>query len=214
MFIHLSRLAGIAVAFMCLSLPVFAQTAEDGGEKKEEGTLPIESNWSGLSPSLYSRGDQTFVIALGTTIPLTFYGDSGSIDSQLSVGGLGSLNYNYYLSPNFALGGEVNGMFSGTVGGNVLFMVPFGVKATWHFIKSPFEFPLSLTLGGASQSYLDGNYFGLFIKPAAAAYWRFNPDWSFGINTAWWWLPQWTNNQATTVYGNFLELTLAARYHF
>jgi hypothetical protein len=104
-------------------------------------------------------------------------------------------------------------MFAATKGENVLFIVPMGLRIGYQFILGRFEFPLSLMVGGAPQKELDFGYFGLFLKPAASIFWRFNPDWSFGLNTAYWWVPQWPKN-GPDVYGNFLELTLSARYHF
>jgi hypothetical protein len=102
-------------------------------------------------------------------------------------------------------------MFAQTLAKNYLFVVPIGLRAGYQFIAGRFEFPLSLMVGFAPQKYLEDGYFGFFMKPAVSAFWRFNPDWSFGVKTAWWWVPQWAEN---TVYGNFLEITLSARYHF
>lgn len=208
MSIRIAKRAAAAALLIAAAAALSAQDAEGS-----EG-LPIESDWGGARPTLYSKGDQTFVISLGTIFPTVFYGESGSIDSNLETGGTGSLNYNYFINPNVALGGELGGMFAGTLGKNMLYIVPFGFRATYQFLAGRFEFPISLTLGGASQSYLTDDYFGLFLKPAAAAYWRFNPDWSFGLNAAWWWVPQWVEEGGKDVHGNFVELTLAARYHF
>jgi hypothetical protein len=76
-----------------------------------------------------------------------------------------------------------------------------------------FEFPLTLMIGAAPQRYLEKGYFGLIIKPAASAFFRFNADWSFGLNAQWWILPQWPANGKDAT-GNFLELSLSALYHF
>jgi hypothetical protein len=94
----------------------------------------------------------------------------------------------------------------------MLYIVPFGARIGYQFLFQRFEFPVSLMLGGAAQMYLERGYFGPIAKPAAAAYWRFSPDWSFGFNCAWWVVPQWPRNRHT-VYGNFVELTMSARYH-
>jgi hypothetical protein len=180
-----------------------------------EGQAPIASDWTGTDPFLYAAGDQTFSIDLGPVLPLFFVdGKGGTIANKLSVGGAGSLSYDYYLTPQFAVGGEFAGMFAGTLGQNMLFMMPFGVKGTYHFLAKSFEFPLSLLIGAVNSGHLGNNYFGLFVKPSAAAYYRYSADWSFGLNAAYWWAPQWMDTPETSVYGNFLELTLAARYHF
>jgi hypothetical protein len=109
------------------------------------------------------------------------------------------------------MGGELGLMFIGTRGENTLLMVPMGGRIGYQFILGRFEFPLSFMIGGVPQQYLELNYFGLFLKGDASVFWRFNPSWSFGLTTAWWFVPQWSSH---TVVGNFIELTLAARYHF
>jgi hypothetical protein len=105
-------------------------------------------------------------------------------------------------------------MFAGTLEKNMYYAVPFGVRAGYQFLWGRFEFPVNLFLGAVPQKYRDKGYFGLILKPGASAFWRFNADWSFGLNLAWWWVPQWTDAPSENVQGNFLELTLSARYHF
>jgi len=207
MFRKAIRISIFALAAACAGAGLWA---EEGAEQ-----IPTEPVWDGKVPTLYSKGDKTFVISLGTINPM-FYttGEFKHVKNNNTLGGAGSLAYNYFLSPHFALGGEFGGMFSGTLGENMLFIMPFGMKATYQFVVAPFEFPVSLMVGGATQSYLDTNYLGLIVKPGAAVFWRQGPDWSFGLNAAWWWVPEWTESKDTTVFGNFLELTLSARYHF
>lgn len=205
----------IVAVFLCLAAVNAAAQEAPGEATPPEDELPIESEWEGASLTKYVRGDQTFAITLGLGKPLFFVTKTGNtLDNNISLGGTGSLSYNYFLSPHFALGGEVSGFFAKTLGENMMYMIPFGLRATWQFIAGSFEFPVSLLVGGASQNYLGKDYFGFFAKPGLGAYWRFNPDWSFGVNTAWWWVPQMTDDSSTSVFGNFAELTLSARYHF
>jgi hypothetical protein len=193
---------------------VFTQEEEEEDPGTEEGP-PIESDWSDYMPSLYSRGDQTFIISLGLIFPVVFLENRAAITHNLfPVGGTGYLSYNYFLSGNIFLGGEVGVMFDSTLRKNTLFIIPIGFRGGYQFILNRFEFPLALTIGFAPQRYLDLNYLGFFLKPSASAFFRFNPDWSFGINTAWWWVPQWTAEKDKNVDGNFIDLTLSARYHF
>jgi hypothetical protein len=203
--------------FCCISL--FAQ--ED-----DEEAPPIESDWSGYLPNLYSRGDQIFNIHLGLAFPL-FYADQelGVMETQMNMGGMASLSYVYFLNSHWFWGGELSGAFFSTVGKNNFFIVPMGFKAGYQFILRRFEFPLSLMVGAAPQQRLGGSYFGLFVKPSAAVFFRFNPDWSFGINASFWWVPQWTSihddpgmanrhSGAINIHGFFLETSIGVRYHF
>jgi hypothetical protein len=130
----------------------------------------------------------------------------------LSVGGFGSLAFNYFVTPKVFLGGELSGMFSATRGGNMLYLIPFGFRVGYQFLYRRFEFPVSLMIGAASQRYLEKGYFGPILKPGASVFWRYNPEWSFGLNSVWWFVPQWPRN-GNNSFGNFLELTLSARYH-
>ena len=191
---------------LLLGQSVFAQ--EDAYPEEEPGP-----DWGSIASSPYTFGDRNFIISLGVLIPTFFGGDIENNEHGLRLGGTGSLAFNYFLNSNFFVGGELAGSFSGTRGGNMLYMVPFGVRAGFQFLLHRFEFPVSVMLGGIASRYLDRGYFGLIVKPSASAYWRFSPEWSFGLNSAWWFVPQWPRN-GNKVYGNFMELTLSARYHF
>jgi hypothetical protein len=204
------------LVFLCLLLcvPLFAQ--ED-----DEEAPPIESDWSGYLPNLYSRGDQIFNMHLGMAFPL-FYADQelGVLDTNMNFGGMVTLSWNYFLDAHWFWGIEVSGAFFSTKGKNNYYIVPMGLRAGYQFIFGRFEFPVSLMAGMAPQLRLGGSYFGLFVKPAASAFFRFNPDWSFGINTGFWWVPQWTgvsypgHSGKVNIHGFFFEAGIGARYHF
>jgi len=181
---------------------------------QEEDTDPYDPLWTDTVRSPYENGDKTFNINLGVVFP-TYFGGSEIENNQhgLSLGGTLSLSYNYFLTSYIFAGAEAAAMFSSTRGGNMLFMVPFGARIGYQFLYKRFEIPIALMVGAIGQRYLDNGYFGLIIKPGASAYWRYNPDWSFGLNTSWWFVPQWPKN-GLSAYGNFMELTLSARYHF
>ena len=202
-----------ALALICLLCGSFLY-AQEGEE------APIESDWSGYLPSLYSRGDQFITISLGLGIPL-FYADSyrGITDSNMTLGGVGVLGYGYFLNSNFFWGIELSGAFFSTTGKNNYFIVPIGAKGGWQFIAGRFEFPLSLLVGFAPQQHLDNSYFGFFSKAAASVFFRYSPEWSFGLNSAFWWVPQWTGkvregHSGVNIHGFFLEITAGVRYHF
>ena len=108
-------------------LHIFSQEAPPSEEKPE--APPIESEWVDYDVTLYSRGDKTFIITLGVLFPIYFSGAVENNEHGLSLGGTGSLSFNYFLSPNIFLGGELAGMFAGTRGGNMLYIIPFGMRA-------------------------------------------------------------------------------------
>jgi hypothetical protein len=187
----------------------------EDGEGDENAGLPITSDWSGSPLSGYTRGDQTFNISLGVIVPLFFLYDSGDLmPNKVFVGGVGSLAYNYFVNSNLFFGAVMQGSFSQTFGKNFLYLIPVGITAGYQFVVKRFEFPLSITIGGMTEQYFTYNGYWLFLKPQVSGFFRFNSDWSFGLNLAWWYVPQWTNTPEKNATGNFMEITLSARYHF
>jgi hypothetical protein len=54
----------------------------------------------------------------------------------------------------------------------------------------------------------------MYLKGAAAGFFRYNPNWSFGLSVDWNWIPQWPEDKSKEVNGNFINVSLSARYHF
>jgi hypothetical protein len=179
------------------------------------------SDWDGYIMELYSRGDQTFTMSLGASFPVIFLNDGTIVDHHIKppVGGTGSLGYNYFLNARLFLGAEIGVQIYYTLGQNTLFLVPIGFRGGWQFRFNRFEFPLGVTVGMVIHRYLNFNYLGLFVKGGASGYFRFSPDWSFGLSADWNWFPQWPMDNGTPVRhknmdANTVGVTLAARYHF
>lgn len=199
---------------------LYAQEDDEEDDPYDED-IPLEDDWDGYVTDLYSRGDQLFVISAGVIFPTVFYNNAKRINHNFNppVGGAMSLSYLYFLSSHFFLGGEIGFKFNYTLGQNTIFLIPIGVRTGWQFVLHRFEFPVSMTIGIAPQRYLNNSYPGFFLKAGASAFFRFNPDWSFGLNTDWTWYPQWPKENGRPVPhknmdANILGLTLAARYHF
>ena len=208
-------LSGQGTAFL------YAQETDEEEDPPYSEGIPTEPDWDGYISDPYSMGDQTFTISLGVAFPTVFLSNGEVTPHQFSppVGGTGSLAYTVFLSSNFFLGGEIGIIFNGTLGKNIVYLVPVGVRVGWQFVVRHFEFPLFAVIGVAPQTYIGVGYFGLYAKGSAGAFYRFNPDWSFGLNVDWSWYPQWPREDGKRVPekdmdGNFLGLTLSARYHF
>jgi len=185
---------------------------------EDQGDIEFDSDYANYRPSLYTMGDKIFTISLGTLFPVYFAGAVENNNHGIRpVGGTGSLAFSFFINSSVFLGGELSGMFLATRGGNMFYMVPIGARVGYQFIFRRFEFPITFMIGGAPTLYLETNHFGFFMKAGASAFFRFNPDWSFGLNAFWWFAPQWPKSEdgvRYNVYGNFVELTLSARYHF
>jgi hypothetical protein len=196
--------------FLILLLGAAFVSAQEEGA----GELPIDSDWSGILPSLYEPGDQMLTMTAGMVFPTLFLHHDGPRDPNIYPGGVLALSYVAFLTPQVFMGGELGGMAAGTKGKNMVYLVSVGFRAGYQFLLGRFEFPLSLVIGGCPQKFQDDGYFGLILKPGAGAFFRFNPEFSFGISADWWWVPQWTGDRTRDVYGNFLDFTLSVRYHF
>lgn len=202
-----------------LLLPGLSLFADDDFYPDDDPpVIPIESDWYDFHIELYARGDRTFNISVGALVPAFFAGELDGNRHGLSPGGTGSLAFNYFLNQNIFVGGKLSGMFAATRLSNMLFIIPIGAQVGYQLLFGRFEVPITLMIGGALQRYLEKEHFGLIVQPGASFFWRFNPDWSFGFNANWWFVPQWPRPGADgirrTVFGNFLELTMSARYHF
>jgi len=200
----------IFVLLIGLPLLLYAQEEDDNDPA-------IEPDWDVYSADLYTKGDQVFNISLGTVFPVVFTdADGNKIDHKFRppVGGIGSLSYNYFLNSNIFVGGEISGMFMGTIGKSTAFVIPLGARVGYQFVLWRFEFPLALSIGMAWHRYLNLAHYGFYMKGGGAVYYRYNSEWSFGLNTNWFWLPEWTADREKNVHGNIFELTLSARYHF
>ena len=198
--------------FILLGLVPLAGQEEYPDSEPDEDSPSIQ--WDTYVPDLYRAGDNIFSVTAGIMIPTIFAGkglDGNS--SNIGLGGMGMLSYTYFLSPHWFLGGELEGMFSGTGGSNMIYIIPFGLHFGYQFVLGRFEFPVQIMSGAAPQRYLDKAYFGWIIKPGISGFYRYSADWSFGLNVQWWMLPQWPKN-GKDVFGNFLEISFTARYHF
>ncbi|MDR0474800.1 MAG: hypothetical protein LBH43_14145 [Treponema sp.] len=202
------------IVFLSLpALPLAAQDYNDGEDETEPSYPNIDTDWDSYISDPYAKGDKNLVFSMGVLIPTIFTGKGMEGSHNISPGGTGSLAYDYFLNSRFFLGAEGGGMFAGTVGKNMLYMIPFGLRLGYQYILNRFEFPFVLMAGAIPQKYSEKGYFGLIVKPAASIFFRYNNDWSFGLNFQWWMVPQWPKDNRD-VFGNFLELTLSARYHF
>jgi len=198
----------ILFLFFC-GLSLYAQ---GGAYQEEDPDDPFpETGFDEIMTAEYSPGDKNFTVSAGVVIPLFFTGIDNN-QHGISVGGVGSLAFNYFVTQRFFVGGEISGMFASTRGGNMLYIVPLGFRMGYQFSYQRFEFPVSLMIGIAPEQYLEKDYLGPIFKPSFSAFWRYSPDWSFGVNGAWWLVPQWPEN-GNNSFGNFFELTLSARYH-
>jgi hypothetical protein len=197
--------------------PGYDETIPDGDD---DGDMP-DADWGKYIPDMYTRGDQIFAVSAATIFPVVFFNNGKVIKHNFDppVGGVLSLAYHHFLGAHFFVGGELGIKFNYTLGQNTVFIFLIGGRGGWQFVYRRFEFPIYAGIGMSPQRYLNAGYFGMYLKGGGAAYYRFNPNWSFGISTDWNWYPQWPMKDGKRtpdkdIYANIIGVMLSARYHF
>lgn len=161
------------------------------------------------------KGDQFIHIELGLSIPLFTISDNGlETSTNLDLGGTGRIGYARFITSRLSLGGSLGFSFNSTLGENMFLALPITVRTSYELVFNRIHVPLSVSIGGAFQTYRTRNYFGLILKPEVGGYYQYSPDWSFGGAISWDVLPQWYDDSSSNRVGNFLDATLGLRYHF
>lgn len=159
-------------------------------------------------------------INLGVFAPLFFAGsDAGVTNANLSAGGVGSIAWASYLNDTMNVGAEMAGSFSFTPNSRALFLLHFAGTYTYTLRSYPFEFPLHMAVGMNIARLEESTKIDPIVKPGASFFWAYSTQWSFGLNLKYWWIPQIYSArsevpQSDTRFGNFLEISLSALYHF
>lgn len=170
-------------------------------------------------------GDQSFAISVGLFIPIAFQVlrddpglgvSAGTYTGQLKIGGVGSLAYNAYLGRNLKVGLRVTGQFAADINGNYMYQIPITARATWEFHPwSRISIPVFLGIGVDLISWKQNLIAAPIFRPGFGVYFDWNAEWSFGLDISYWFVPQIkANDPLKDVLGHFMDVMLAAEYHF
>ncbi len=200
----------LTIALLTFGGSAFGQQTQPPTQKPQNPKKEIAS---------YSLGDQMLAINLGLFVPLFFYGGSaGATGTNLSLGGTGSIMWSSFLDNNWALGFDIGGAFAFSPNARALFLVSITPRISYVFHSYPFDFPVFLEAGVDFARLQESFKTDPIIKPGASFLWNFNNNWAFGLNAVYWWIPEiYTGavvSSTETRYGNFLDITLSALYHF
>lgn len=191
-----------------------AQTAEESEEIQDKHEK--EKQVDVIYNSNIQEGDQYIRISLGALAPLSF--GNPFTDGKMHLGGMGTLGYHRFLTPTIAVGGDVSFASCSTIGSNVFNVVPIVGTVTFQPHLGNFEFPLTLGLGFAWETYSGKTYWpGLVVKPQVGVHYRITSSWSLGGEFSYMWMPQFNKLYDSTKenkHGHFFDLDLAARYYF
>lgn len=224
-------------------LPLAAQSSEgEGGDAGggNGGSGGQEQPDEGPSPKLpeteeppdeefiepYDLGSQHFTIEAGGFRPLFFHfpfaskvEDLDTFESafdQMTWGGTGSLAWGSYISKRFSLGVELAGTFSFSPNGYVHSLIPITMRSEYLLRKGSFEFPLHINTGVVFNKFRDQLYFGAIVIPGITGYYNLNAEWGLGLSVDYWWVPEiyFKDKKNRTGFGNMLDISFSARYHF
>jgi hypothetical protein len=192
------------ILVLCVSFLAFPQEVDEG------------------EIDLYGLGDQTFSINAGVLIPLFFFGFGGEpiepAAGHLKVGVVGALRWGTFLGNRLSVGAELGGMYASTVLSRTLVAIPVTGMIDYAFRFYPFEFSLHANLGVNFLRLDDDLYFGPIVRPGFSAYWNYNAEWSFGLRTEYWLVPEiyfGSDPPSThTRVGNMMTVTFSTLYHF
>jgi len=197
------KLAALSAIALLAALPLFAQAPDEA-----------EDYFGGL----HKKGSQIISLTTGGGVPLFILpADALATEATpLGVGASFSLGYQYFVANRLTIGGSLTGAFNGTVGGRTLFMAPVAFRLGYWWDSGIMEFTTSLDLG-ANVMRLSGNgVISPFTKLGGGAFAQVSEAWSIGGQAYWWLIPEihFGAESDLTRYGNFLEISLGAVYHF
>ena len=169
----------------------------------------------------YGQGSQTFSINLGLLVPLFIIFPNQSnpyfpFCDQLSLGGTGSLEWAAFLNSRWSLGVGLAGTFASTPEENTFSFIPITANLTYNFLFSSFEIPIIFGAGVSVNQVDEQVYFGSVAKIGTGFFWNMNAEWSFGLRTQYWIVPEiyFGDLSDKTAFGNFLDINLSAKFHF
>lgn len=194
----MKRFISTILLLFIASSAIFAQTDDYYGDVYEDDYV-YEQN---------GAGDNFIKINLNLQFPLNF-------NKQLHTGGAIELGYYKFLNSWLAVGGELNASYNVSIGNKVLVMLPLLGGVMFQPTYDKFEFPIFVNIGMGYETWQNIDYFpSLIFKLSGGAYYRLNEACSFGLNLDYMLMPQFFEDSSLNFAGNFLSLSIGARYHF
>lgn len=165
----------------------------------------------------HTRGSQAIFLATGANIPLFILpSEVQDTKAPLGVGVSFSIGYSYFVADRLSLGGSLTGSFNGTVGGRTLFLAPLSARLGYWFGSSPMEYQVALDLGMNVMRLSGHGMITPFAKLGGGAYRKITDAWGLGLQVFWWLVPElhFGSYADLTRFGNSLEVSVGATYHF
>lgn len=202
----MKRTIAAGILLMLVSLPLFAQNTQNTDEHLE------------YFGGLHRKGSQIIALNIGMGIPLFILPEDplATESRPLGLGASFSLSYQYFVANRFTIGGSLTGAFSGTVGGRTLFVAPIAFKMGYWWGRKTLEYNVGLDLGMSFLRLSGNGMITPFAKLGGGLFASVSESWSLGGQVYWWFIPEIHTGSYSdlTRYGNFLEISVGALYHF
>lgn len=167
---------------------------------------------------LHRKGSQLIELSTGVQAPLFIIPKdiSATESSTLGFGASFSLRYQYFVANSVSVGGTLGGAFNGTIAGRSLFLAPISLHAGYWWGTAPMEYTAGIDLGMNVLRLSGKGMITPFAKLGGGVFRQISEAWSLGGQAYWWLVPEiHTGAYADlTRYGNFMEISFSAVYHF
>ena len=189
---------------------------------------------TGLSAApYYDAGSQMFTINAGPTVPFFAYNGKDNytvfwpgLDNEETpdiienmneyVGGIGSIAYQVFLNPWWAIGGELGYQFNYVAGTDIYASVPILFKASYYPVQTGrFDLPISLGVGLNYISFKDSSKLTFSAKLEVGGMFYFNDEWGLGVMAGVNFIPEIYLTDNRNVYSGidaYIPITVSVAY--
>ncbi len=179
----------------------------------------------------YDTGSQMFTINVGAAIPFftyngfddkVYFGPGTNVPGDEPqnmneyVGGVGSISYQVFVSPYWALGGELGYQFNYAGVNNIGSNVPIMFKVSAYPVQTGlFDLPISLGIGMNYISFQDDSKLSFSAKVEFGGMFYFNDEWGLGVLAGFHFIPEIYLTEERSIYSAikaYAPITVSVAY--
>ena len=185
-----------------------------------------------FSSPYYDAGSQIFTINVGASVPFFTYNGKdkeavfwpGTDDESTPefenmnqlVGGIGSIAYQVFLNPYWAIGGELGYQFNYVAGTDVAASVPINMKVSYFPVQTgKFDLPISLGIGLNYISFRDSSKLTFSATVEFGGMYYITDEWGIGINAGLYFIPEFYLTDGRSQYSGietYIPIRLSVAY--
>ena len=166
----------------------------------------------------YENGSQIFTISVGTNVPV--YASNSTTDkvgpgegnTNFTVGGYGSIDYEVFLHPYISIGGELGYQFNFISDGNVFSFVPILFKVSYVPLQGDIEIPISLGVGLNFLSFGGASQICMTAQLTTGVRYFFTDEWGMGLNFGINYTPELYSDNSKNGMISFVPINLTVSY--